>query len=90
MRNGRVFIDRFSAGLDEMPKKDQGSIYEVLKRLAQMTRFSTFEASENNRIAKTITNIVQRGYIECTGGSYPWTEFKLTEAGLKIINTGVS
>lgn len=85
-----MMVDRFSAGLDELSKKDQGSVGAVMKALSKMTRFSVFEATDSDRIAKTMDKIVQRGYIERTGGAYPWTTFKITEAGQKIIDAEVA
>lgn len=87
MRNGRVFIDRFSAGLDELSKSDQGSTVAVMKALSKMKRFSCFEASDNQRIAKTMDGIIKRELIECSVGTYPWTYFIVTEAGQKIIDS---
>ncbi len=83
-----IIISRHSAGLDEMKRKDQRDVQAVLKQLSTMSRFSCFEASENDDIAKTMTIICQRGYIEQTGGAYPWTEFRITESGQHIIAKG--
>lgn len=81
MNNGHVFIDRFSAGLDDLKKNEQADARCVLRKLATMKQFSCFEASENMAIANTMTLLFQRGYLKDTGGGYPWTHFEITEAG---------
>jgi hypothetical protein len=60
----RMFVDRFSAGLDEMKRKDQRDPLKVLTVLARTGRFSCFEASENADIAKTMTALMRGPLIE--------------------------
>ena len=50
-----VHLDRFTAGLDDMKRKDQADPEKVLAMLREIKRFSVFEASENPVIAKTMT-----------------------------------
>lgn len=76
-----MIVCNFSEGLDEMPSKQQGDIRAVLKRLSGMKRFSVFEASANMKLARTMTKIFASGYVEDAGGEYPWTTFKITDAG---------
>jgi hypothetical protein len=59
-----MFIDRFSAGLDEMKRADQRDPLKVLAVLAQKGKFSCFEASENATIARTMTNLMHGPLIE--------------------------
>ncbi|WP_261534453.1 hypothetical protein [Burkholderia multivorans] len=80
-----IFIDCFSVGLDDLPKKKQGNIAEVLRVLQKCGRFSCFEASANSTIAATMTTIYQGGYIETKDLGYPWTKVKLTAKGLATI-----
>lgn len=80
-----MFIDCFSVGVDDLPKKKQGSIAEVLRVLQKHGRFSAFEASANDVIAATMTTICQGGYVETKDIGYPWTQIKLTEKGLALI-----
>ncbi len=82
---GALHIDRFSAGLDDLKRAEQKDLVTVLRKLSTMKRFSSFEASDNPAIAKTMTTICQEKYIETTGGEYPWTEFKLTAKGQAAI-----
>lgn len=85
MSQYRIRISRHSAGLDDMKRKDQGDHLAVLRRLSTMTRYSVFEATENQKIAKTMDYIMRMAFIESTGGTYPWTEFRLTDAGKAAI-----
>jgi len=80
------FIDRFSAGLDDLTRKQQGDILIVAKTLAQLGRFSAFEASENTTIARTVTHLARNGWFEFDNScGYPWTKVTLTDAGSSAI-----
>jgi hypothetical protein len=81
-----MYVDCFTAGLDDLKRKEQRDMRTVLKKLSTMKRFSVFEASDNDVIAKTMTDICQGGYIETTGGDFPWTEFKITPKGQAVID----
>ena len=84
----RIFIDRFTS-LDDLPKKDHGNARKVLAAIvAAGGRFSAFDATANQRIARTMT------YIECESGwtkrrqpetGYPWVEIELTSAGEAVL-----
>ena len=76
-----VHIDRFSAGLDDLSRKDQGREDAVLRVLKRTGRFSAFESSENETIARTVDRLFANKLIESIGGEYPWTLVRLTEAG---------
>jgi hypothetical protein len=76
-----MIIDRFSAGLDDLKRKEQGDHVKVLQVLERTKRFSVFEATENDTIAHTMTYIMQEGFAHSVGGAYPWTEVELTEKG---------
>ena len=73
----RFFVDRFSA-LDDLPAKDRRDVFKVLAALDKVGRFSCFEVDDH--LAGPITRIMKSGWVE-TGGDYPWTTVKLTEAG---------
>lgn len=83
----RMFIDNFSGGLDELTRKQARDEVTVMRCLSKMTRFSIFEVTANDTIANMMTDIVKRGLIETTGGQYPWTTFKITEAGRKVLDS---
>lgn len=82
-----IYIDRFSAGLDELTRKQQASDVEVLKKLSGMTRFSIFEATENDTIARKMDSLRERKLIEVDneGHGFPWSGVSLTEAGLALL-----
>jgi hypothetical protein len=77
-----TFIDSFSSGLDDLPRRKQRSTRYVLQHLEQHGRFSVFEATDNDTIAATVDRVIRLGYIESDiSCGYPWTKTKLTEAG---------
>ena len=82
----RMMIDNFSSGLDEMKRKDQRDEVAVMRKLLTMKRFSIFEVTANDTIANMMDDIVRRGLIETTGGQFPWTTFKITEAGQRLVD----
>lgn len=84
---GRVFMDRHSAGLDDMPRKEQGDMKAVLRVMDRIKRFSCFEASANQTIANTVTDAYRLGYIKDVGGAYPWAEVELTDAGRALMES---
>lgn len=83
--SGAIFIDNFSSGLDELPRKQQGSAEAVLRVLHQRKRFSVFEVTANDIIARTVTRVIKQRYVRELGGAFPWTNVELTEAGLALI-----
>ncbi len=84
----RIFVDSFVTALDDMPRADQKYARKVLTVLQGLKRYSIFEATANNGIAKTMDLLLERGLIERTGGLYPWCEFVVTEAGRRVIDGG--
>jgi hypothetical protein len=80
----RIFIDRFSVGLDELTRKQQRDKYTVARVLVEHGKFSVFEATANQTIARTVDWLLNTsGWfttdIESIG--YPWTKVMLTDAG---------
>ena len=85
-----VHICCFTAGLDELTRKQQKDIATVLRVLQKTKRFSVFEATANQVIAKTVTVLFERGLIENTKqGTFPWTHVTLTDAGERFLVDGV-
>lgn len=80
-----MLTDRFTAGLDELTAKQARDPVVVLKTLDSIKRFSVFEATENQVIAKTMDMIFKRGYAVRMGGEFPWTNVELTDAGRALI-----
>ena len=78
-------IDRFTAGLDELTRKEQASYACVLSVLNETGRFSVFEAGENPTIAGTLDRLIGEQLIEVTPDAFPWSKVKLTDAGKQIL-----
>ena len=95
------FIDVWSVGLDEIPRKEI-TVERILTILHREGRFSSFEASANPAIAKAMTAILKSPLIEIylpdrfkgkweidsmtpDKNTYPWTYVRLTQEGLKAI-----
>ena len=75
----------FSAGLDEMKRKDQANPVKVLRVLSKSGRYSVFEATDNQTIARTMGMLLSKGFIKATGGQYPWAEIALTDGGKRLL-----
>lgn len=84
------YIDVFTSGLDEMKRKDQGNVAKVLEVLKAHGRFSVFEATHNQTIAKAMDRICSQGLVSVdkARSAYPWTYVTLTEAGEKVLKGG--
>jgi hypothetical protein len=90
MNHGRVFIDTFSNGLDELTVKQARCVDTVLRTLDRIKRFSAFEASANDTIARTMTEVFRKRYVKDLGGGYPWTKVEITPAGRAIIDAAIA
>lgn len=81
-----VFVDRFSAGLDDLTHKEQQSPIVVAAALAKLGRFSVFEATENQTIARTMTCLADCGWFKFDNSiGFPWTKVTLTDKGHEAI-----
>lgn len=94
-----VILCRFSAGLDDLTLKQQRDTVAVLRVLHERGRYSVFEATANDVIARMMTRLHHKGYsvvrdgvrtdygrlIETVGGEYPWKYVRLTEGGLRLL-----
>lgn len=58
-----TFIDSFSVGLDDLPRKEITEV-NVLRILNEQGRFSTFEASANDTIARFMTRLMKGSLVE--------------------------
>ena len=74
-----------SVGLDELPKKRQANMYDVATVLAKTGRFSVFEATANQTIARTMDRIENSGWFDRTTEPYPWISVKLTDKGRQVL-----
>ena len=86
-RMNAVYICSFTSGIDELPRKQQAQFEPVLRVLEATGRFSVFEATANQTIAKTMTRLMASEYVEDMGGAYPWRKVRLTAAGKRLIAT---
>lgn len=95
-----AFICSFSSGLDELPRRKQKDVVEVLKVLKACGRFSVFEATDNDVIARMMDRLIHKGCAIVRDGvrtdygrlietdntcGFPWTKVKLTEAGERLL-----
>lgn len=80
------FVDRFSAGLDDLTRKQQACAVTVASTLARLGKFSVFEATENQTIARTMTRIAESGWFKFDHScGYPWTTVELTDLGRDVL-----
>ena len=85
-----AIIDYFAVGIDELPRKQQAEPAAVLRVLAKAKRFSIFEATANDVIARTMDRLFERDYVRSLGGSFPWTNVEITDAGLKLMEGSIA
>ena len=83
----RVHICVTSVGLEDLTRRQQRDKAQVLRVLHRHGRFSVFEATANQVIAKTMDAICANGLVETDNSvGYPWTKVKLTPAGLALLD----
>lgn len=83
--SGDIHVCCFTTELDDMRRKDQGDDIKVLAALKVSGRFSVFEATANQTVARTIERLQKRGLMETTPEGFPWTKVKVTELGDKLL-----
>lgn len=64
-----------------MPRRLQADSHAVLKYLAEVKRFSVFEATANDTIARTMDRMQGKYFTVCKHSQYPWCEIELTNEG---------
>lgn len=71
-----------------MTRKDQGDPIKVLRVLQQSPLFSVWDASDNKRIASTMTDLITDGLIDYPEPQpgYPWSKARVTEAGVALLD----
>ncbi len=82
-------VCRFSAGLDALTRKQQSDHAVVLATLKRLGRFSSFEASDNSVIAKTMDSLHDRKLLDTTPQSYPWSTCCVTPLGEQFLIDGI-
>lgn len=82
----RVFIDCFDECLHELPRRKQRDAREVALHLAKAGRFSVFEATANQDIARTVTRVLASGWFATDKScGFPWTKVSLTDRGRTVL-----
>jgi hypothetical protein len=84
-----IHLCRFSAGLDDLSRKEQADPAVVLSTLKRLGRYSCFEASDNRVIAKTMDSLHDRGLLDTTCGEYPWSTCSVTPRGEQFLLDGI-
>lgn len=76
-----LFLCSFTTGLEDIPRKQARDPLVVLARLQSNPRFSVFEATSNQIIATTLTNLKRDGLITypIPQAGYPWCRVALTD-----------
>lgn len=95
-----IFLCSFSSGLDDLPRKDHADVVKVLRVLKACGRYSAFEASANDIIARMMTRLHHKGCTIVRDGvrreyglliervepsEYPWVRVRLTEGGERLL-----
>jgi len=84
-----VHVCRFSAGLDDLSRKEQADPATVLRTLKRLGRYSCFEASDNRVIAKTMDSLQERKLLVSSCGAYPWSTCTVTPLGDQFLQDGI-
>lgn len=83
-QEGACFLDSFSS-FNHLTQRQKKSPIWLLRSLYPKGRFSVFEATESNSIAKSFSKLSEWGWIKNLGGQYPWIEVEVTEKGAKAL-----
>lgn len=86
-----VFLDSFSGAIGDMKPRDQRDSRKVLAVLRDYPRFSVFDATERDAIARTLTNLYGAGLIDYPKPQpgYPWCRAVVTPKGLQLLEPKV-
>jgi hypothetical protein len=82
-----IFVCSFSGALGDMTRKDQSDPLKVLAVLKQSPRFSVWDATDNKRIANTMTDLMTDGLIDYPEPQpgFPWSQARVTAAGISLL-----
>ena len=69
-----IHICSFSAGLGDLTRKEQGNPEIVLDIIRRRGRFSAFDASANQVIARTVTMLQRHRLTVDPDSQYPWVK----------------
>lgn len=84
-----TIICEFSAGLDNLSRRNQRRIVSVLRVLKTAGRYSIFEATATDEIAATMDKIVNADppLVITRPDGFPWTYVEFTEAGNAMLES---
>lgn len=82
-----MIVCSFSGAIGDMKKKDRRDPVAVLAVLSTNPSFSVFDATEDARIARSLTWLLDHGYIEYPKPqpTFPWSRVKLTAKAWDLI-----
>lgn len=80
-----TFVCVFTVGLDELPRRAQKDPVLLAREIAKHGRFSAFEATANQTIARTVDKVMAAGWFRQLESEYPWTRVELTKKGRKAL-----
>jgi hypothetical protein len=84
--NGVVHVCSTSSGLDELTRRQQANARIVLAHLEKAGRFSVFEVTANQVIAKMMDRLGDDNLIEVDNSpGFPWSSVELTDAGRALL-----
>jgi hypothetical protein len=82
--DGACFIDSFTT-FNHLTQRQKGSSIWLLRGLYPRGRFTVFEATETNAIAKSFSKLWEWGWVRDLGGQFPWVEVEVTPKGAKAL-----
>ena len=74
-----------SIDLDELPLRGQKSSWSVGRMLADHGRFSVFDATSTEALARTMGRIWLSGWFVFEPQGYPWIKVTITDKGRKAL-----
>jgi len=78
-------ICSFSTEAAEL-KPSNRTAFNVLLALQDNPRISTFEMSDKPWLCRLVKTLEEKNHIKPINEPYPWHKWKITKAGLELIN----
>lgn len=77
-----VIVCSFDIGLAELPERKQRNPWHVARHLARAGRFSVFDATGSETVARTMDWLWDSGWFTWDNScGFPWTRCALTDVG---------
>lgn len=80
-----IFLDSFSGGAADLPRKQMGDELLVLKAIGRDPRLSCFDRSEFPALERSVNALKKAGFIAEVPAAYPWCYFRITDAGVAAL-----